>query len=66
MTIDDINHIFATQLSFPNKQDLYFVLIEDGHKIAQRHPSNELNTLLLLLDNFVYDGTRGGMPFFTK
>lgn len=45
---------------------LYFMLEEENYKVIERHNVNKLDELLLILDNFVYNGSNGGMPLFVK
>ena len=66
MTIEDLEHIFGTQIE-EGTEKLYFMLKDgDAMTIIERHPSNDLASLLPMLDSFHYAGSGAGMPRFTK
>ena len=61
MTIEDLEYIFKPQIE-EGTTKLYFMLIDGDHTEIMRQESNELATLLSLLDNFQYSGSDAGMP----
>ena len=68
MNNDDLQYIFKKQLD-ANEKKLYFLLVERGFKLVERFDSTKLDQLLMLLDNFIYDGSvddYGIMPRFIK
>lgn len=65
MILEDLEHIFKPQID-EGTTNLYFMLIDGDHKVILRQESNELVTLLPLLDSFQYSGTETRMPRFTK
>jgi hypothetical protein len=65
MTLEDLEYIFKPQID-EGTTKLYFMLIDGEHKVIQRQESNELVTLLSLLDNFQYAGTEDRIPRFIK
>lgn len=65
MTVEDLQYIFREQIDLG--ADLFFALEEDSRCVIERHRLEDgLNGLLPLLDNFVYDGDKAGMPRFVK
>jgi hypothetical protein len=42
------------------------MLIDGDHKLIQRHPANNIDALLPMLDSFQYSGTVERLPRFTK
>lgn len=68
MNIEDLQHIFKPQLDQIINSDikLFYMLVDGDHVLIDRHPANDLETLLLTLDNFQYIGSEGGMPRFVK
>ena len=65
MTLEDLQYIFQPQID-EGTDKLYFMLIEDNLQLIHRHLTDELSGLLLLLDNFQYQGTDGRIPRFVK
>jgi hypothetical protein len=69
MKIEDLEYIFQKQLA-DKEEKLYFMLIlEDGKKLIERHFANELDSLLVFLDNFIFGGfepAESKMPRFIK
>ena len=65
MTLEDLEHIFQNQIE-EGTEKLYFML-RDGAAIPsiQRHPAEDLASLLPMLDSFQYTG-HNVMPRFTK
>jgi hypothetical protein len=67
MTTDDLIHIFQEQMSAQSPCLLHFVLVDGDHETIGRHPSDDMDTLLLTLDCcFQYDGIKSGLPRFKK
>ena len=65
MTLEDLQHIFDRQIE-EGTEKLYFMLVDgDRLPVVQRHPSNELESLLPMLDHFQYAGNEV-MPRFKK
>jgi hypothetical protein len=65
MILEDLEYIFKPQIE-EGTTKLYFMLIDDNHKVIERHPVDDLAGLVPTLDNFQYAGTEAGMPRFTK
>ena len=65
MTLEDLQHIFEYQIE-EGTENLYFMLT-DGERLPliQRHPSDDLDGLLPMLDSFQYTG-HNVMPRFAK
>jgi hypothetical protein len=64
MLLEDLEYSFKKQID-EGTENLYYMLIEDGRKLIQRHPANKIEELLPLLSAFEYAGTEV-MPRFTK
>jgi len=65
MILEDLEHIFKPQVN-EGTDSLYFMLIDGDHKLIQRHPADNIDTLLPMLDSFQYSGTVERLPRFTK
>jgi len=65
MTIEDLQHIFKKQIDDKEKE-LYYMLMDGDYTLIDRHPPDELHTLLPLLDSFQYAGSTADMPRFKK
>ena len=65
MILEDVEHIFKPQIDEGTTM-LYFMLIDGEHKIIERHPANNLETLVPVLDAFQYCGTLERVPRFSK
>ena len=70
MTLDDLKHIFrfqttATDDYVPNGR-LDYVLIERNTKLPASTSADQMETLVLLLDNFVFDAYMDKTPVFIK
>ena len=65
MILEDLEYIFGPQVD-EGTTNLYYMLIDGEHGVIERHDATALVTLVCLLDNFQYAGTRAGMPRFTK
>lgn len=65
MRLEDLQYIFEYQIE-EGTEKLYFMLIDgDSFPVIERHPAEDLEGLLPMLDNFQYDG-RPGLPRFRK
>lgn len=65
MILEDLEHIFKNQVN-EGTTSLYFMLIDGEHKLIERHPANDIATLLPMLDSFQYNSTVERIPRFTK
>jgi hypothetical protein len=65
MILEDLEHIFKNQVN-EGTNSLYYMLIDGDHKLIQRHPADNIDTLLPMLDSFQYTGTVERLPRFTK
>ena len=65
MILEDLEYIFKLQID-EGTTELYFMLIENNLQLIHRYPADDLEKLLLLLDTFMYIGTEGRIPKFTK
>jgi hypothetical protein len=65
MTIEDLKSIFQRQIT-EGTEKLYFQLKDGDHLLVQRHPANDWESLLPLLDNFIWDDAYTLMPRFVK
>jgi hypothetical protein len=65
MTLEDLQHIFEYQIE-EGTERLYFMLTDGAClPLIQRHPSDDLEGLLPMLDSFQYTG-HNVMPRFQK
>jgi hypothetical protein len=65
MILEDLEYIFKPQVN-EGTDSLYFMLVDGDHKLIQRHPADNIDTLLSMLDSFQYSGTVERLPRFTK
>lgn len=65
MILEDLEYIFKPQVN-EGTDSLYFMLVDGDHKLIQRHPADNIDTLLPMLDSFQYSGTVERLPRFTK
>jgi hypothetical protein len=65
MILEDLEHIFKNQVN-EGTNSLYYMLIDGDHKLIQRHPADNIDALLPMLDSFQYSGTVDRLPRFTK
>jgi len=66
MTLEDLHYIFDRQIS-EGTERLYFMLVDgDRLPMVERHPAEDLEGLLPMLDSFQYAGAPAGMPSFVK
>jgi hypothetical protein len=67
MNINDLNHIFKEQININgNSKYAHMILIDKNHKVFFKHPIDDLESLLPMLDCFLYDGYDYDMPRFVK
>lgn len=68
MTSEDLQYIFKTQLDQAQTSDtkLFYMLVDRGYKMIDRHPASDLDGLVDMLSAFEYAGNEGGMPRFAK
>jgi len=65
MILEDLEYIFKPQIE-EGTTKLYFMLIDDNHKVIERHNASDMASLVPMLDNFQYAGTEARMPRFVK
>jgi hypothetical protein len=65
MTVEDLKFIFKKQID-EGTEELYYMLVDGDYKLVQRHLANDMESLLPLLDNFIWDDTYETMPRFVK
>jgi len=65
MILEDLEYIFKPQIE-EGTVNLYYMLVEGELNLIERCPSDQLESLLPMLDNFVYAGTEARIPRFTK
>jgi hypothetical protein len=68
MIREDLEHIFKPQLDQIKSSNIkLFFMLQDGDDILiERHPADDLDGLLPMLDNFHYNGSDGNIPRFVK
>jgi len=68
MIKEDLEYIFKTQIDQIQDSNvkLFFMLQDGDHVMIERHPADDLDSLLIMLDNFQYNGTNGNIPRFVK
>jgi hypothetical protein len=70
MTLEDLQHIFRHQTTtteeYTPSSVLEYMLIENNDKLPGKVNSSELETLVPLLDNFVFEGYKNRVPYFVK
>ena len=68
MNIEDLQHIFKPQLDQIKNSDvkLFYMLVDGDHTLIDRHPADDLENLLTVLDNFQYAGSDNDIPRFVK
>jgi len=65
VTVEDLKFIFKKQID-EGTEELYYMLVDGDYKLVQRHLANDMESLLPLLDNFIWDDTYETMPRFVK
>lgn len=67
MTLDDLKHIFKTQIDSGIPDVLLWFMLTDGeHNAIERHSSSDLEGLLPMLSSFQYAGNEANVPRFVK
>jgi hypothetical protein len=71
MTLDDLKHIFRFQTTadadYTPKDTVEYLLVESGGgRVTGTHDVYDLESLIILLDNFVFDGYTNRTPIFVK
>jgi hypothetical protein len=67
MKVSDLEHIFQEQIRINgNSEFVYMTLIDKGYKVSFKHPVDDLESLLPMLDCFLYDGYEYDIPRFVK
>ena len=70
MTLQDLQHIFRHQTTATDdyipKDTLDYVLFEGQNRINGSCPLTDIEKLIVLLDNFQFDGYRDRTPLFIK
>lgn len=70
MTVDDLKHIFRFQIiadtDYTPKDTVEYMLIEGQTRITRSHDALELDSLIILLDNFQFEGYKDRVPVFLK
>jgi hypothetical protein len=68
MTLDDLKHIFRFQTTadadYTPKDTVDYLLIEGKNKMTGTQAIHELENLVVLLDNFEFEGYKDRMPIF--
>ena len=66
MILEDLQYIFEKQIE-EGTEKLYFMLVDgDTFPLVSRHPADDIEGLVPMLDSFRYDGVTSGMPRFVK
>jgi hypothetical protein len=70
MTLQDLQHIFRFQTTadadYTPKDTVDYLLIEGQSRISGTHEAHDIEGLVILLDNFEFDGYRDRTPIFVK
>ena len=70
MSIEDLKHIFRFQTTeskdYVPTDTLEYMIIERGSRLTKTCAVDQLDTLLPLLDNFIFEGFKDRMPIFIK
>ncbi len=67
MKVADLEHIFKEQIKINGKSKFaHMTLIDNGYKVNFKHPIDDLESLLPMLDCFMYDGYDYDTPRFIK
>ena len=68
MTLDDLKHIFRFQTTadadYTPGDTVEYLLIEGKNKMTGTQAIHELENLVVLLDNFEFEGYKDRMPIF--
>jgi hypothetical protein len=70
MNTQDLQHIFRFQTTadadYTPKDTVEYLLIEGQSRIPGTHEAHDIEGLVILLDNFEFDGYRDRTPIFVK
>jgi hypothetical protein len=70
MNVQDLQHIFRSQttadVDYTPKDTVEYLLIERGGQFTGTHDVHDLEGLIVLLENFIFDGYRDRTPIFLK
>jgi hypothetical protein len=70
MTKDDLTHIFRFQttadIDYTPKDTVEYLLVERGSRTTGTHDAYDLSSLIVLLENFIFDGYKDRTPVFIK
>jgi hypothetical protein len=70
MTIDDLKHHFRHQLTateeYTPPTQLEYMIIDGQTKLTKRVDADKLDSLIPMLDNFIFEGYKDRMPYFVK
>jgi hypothetical protein len=70
MTVDDLKHLFRHQTTeskdYVPPDTLEYMTIDRSGRQTKTCAVDKLDTLLPLLDNFIFEGFRDRMPIFIK
>jgi hypothetical protein len=70
MNVQDLQHIFRHQTTatedYTPPDTLEYMLIDSSGRLTKTCAVDQLDTLLPLLDNFIFEGFRDRMPIFIK
>jgi hypothetical protein len=70
MNLDDLKHIFRHQTTeskdYVPPDTLEYMIIDRSGRLTKTCPVNQLETLLPMLDSFIFEGFRDRMPIFIK
>lgn len=70
MSIEDLKHLFRFQTTeskdYVPSDTLEYMLIERGGRLTKTCVVDQLDTLLPLLDNFIFEGFKDRTPIFIK
>ena len=70
MTVDDLKHIFRFQTTadadYTPRNTVDYLLLEGQSRVPGTHDAYDLDSLVILLDNFEFEGYRDRTPVFVK
>lgn len=70
MTVDDLKHIFRFQTTadadYTPKDTVDYLLVEGQSRMPGSHDAYDLDSLVILLDNFTFEGYKDRVPYFVK
>jgi hypothetical protein len=70
MTIDELQHLFrfqtTTTADYTPNTELEYVVINDRGRQTLKHPADQLEGIVSLLNGLVFEGYRDRTPIFVK